>query len=1108
MEIEQNLKEQLMGLDQKARDELLVKFLLIAGISEENIKRIVVYLIDEWNASIYARNSIGYTSLILSLKQNYLDIAKDFIQRGVDVNDQENLEGYNALMAYTICCKEQDQQMTRLLIKQTKNLDAIDKEGNTALMLAITKHKLDIAEILIDKGANVNACTPNNHTPLLLAMANKFYTSDKTLSEKYENLIDKIYSKQEQQLFNSSINGNLECVNNLMKARADVNVQDEKGNTPLMLSLQNGHIEIASILLNRDTDTKCCLASQTHYSKDEAYGTLNRAIDVTLTNKQGKTALQIAKDKRDKIANSDMDSSKKEEVLKQYDTLIDTIAQRQNEQLIAAVKDGNFDAVNRLYFAKADFNIKDGNGNDLLSIVRKNSSKNADLRKKTAFKGIKKCIENRQKEQLQESYEKSSTENGVDFSALSVDDVAKYIGDIDNSKSSQTKSSTKKNKNKPKKKNNKKSNQQQEVATQATKPSVKDIDKSKTPDKKTKDSTAVVKNTTTISTTLSSINSVNQKPTTPTEKKTSTTVTAPVVDNVKSSTKSTATAKPIVSVKPTVAVKKEISSKQPEFSQEKQKTQLKQKETQKTETMPIKSKIIKNTHSIKNTEVLQGQQRPAKNLNDTEKNTTVSTTISSNEKSAKQQEQLISNTHQTSTTTPTEKKTSTTVTAPIVDNVKSSTKTTATVKPTVSIKQVQTSKAPTQQTENLQLLSSKNVQLKQGQKTQKTEITQPLAEPVVAAPTIQQGVAVLKENVSNFMEFKAENDGAERTKNGFILLSLLQQKEVGKAINFVSRCNGIIDFNVFDRDKEDFPLQAAIRNKQEYFVDILSQQPIHTSNFGRVARFMALKYVNAYQENDNDTAGYYADIWNKIKWNYIRQQTIFGEDSSYIGKTKEFCRIVDSCFNKKEFDYGEITQAGIDLTRARTQAMQTMVDGDVKRILQQDNPESYNSNSIQMNSLNGNYSTVSTRPAMQPMPPMQPTPVMPAMQPIQPMQVMPARYPMQAMQQMPAMQSMRAVQSMPAMQPMQVMPAMPVMQQMRPMQPMQVMQQMPVIQPMPVAQPMQVMPAMPAMQSMRVVQSMPAMQPRQVIQSTPAPIVRVNRNQGNQRSNGNGIGGL
>ena len=308
------------------------------------------------------------------------------------------------------------------------------------------------------------------------------------------------------------------------------------------------------------------------------------------------------------------------------------------------------------------------------------------------------------------------------------------------------------------------------------------------------------------------------------------------------------------------------------------------------------------------------------------------------------------------------------------------------------------------------------------------------------------------------MEFKAENDGAERTKNGFILLSLLQQKEVGEARNLVSRCNGIIDFNVFDREKEDFPLQAAIRNKQEYFVDILSQQPIHTSNFGRVARFIASEYVKAYQENDNDTAGYYAGIWNNIKNNYIgQQQTIFRNNSSYIGKTKEFCRIVDSCFFKGEFDYKEITQAGIDLTRARTQAMQTMVDDDVKRILHQDNPESY---STQMNSLNGNYSTVSTRPAMQPMPAM---PVMQQMQPMPPMQPTPV---------------------MPAMQPMQAMPVMPAMQ------------------------PMQVMPAMPAMQSMRVVQSMPAMQPRQVIQSTPAPIVRVNRNQGNQRSNGNGIGGL
>ena len=670
-----------MIIEQNPNDAL-IDCLFAKKTSEKEIKARVICLIDSYGASIHARNSIGYTLLILSLKQNYLDIAKEFIQRDVDVNDQENEEGYNALMTYAICCKEQDPQMTRLLIDKTENLDAIDKDGNTALMIAIIKHKLDIAEILIDKGVNINACTPNNHTPLLLAMANKFYTSDKTLSEKYKNLIDKIYSKQKQQLFDSSINGNLECVNNLMKARADVNVQNEEGNTPLMLSLQNGHIKIASILLNRDTDTKCCLKSQTYYSKDEVYSTLNRAIDVTLTNKQGKTALQIAKDKRDEIANSDMDSSKKEEVLKQYDEIINTIAQRQNEQLIEAVKSGNYDIVKRLYEAKADFNIKDENGKGLLSIAKNNLSRNQDSRSQMALIGIKKCIENRQKEQLQESSEKSSTENGVDFSTLSVDDVAKYIGDIDNSKSSQTKSSTKKNKKKSRKKNNKKPNQQQKVATQATKPSVKDIDKSKTPDKKTKDSTAVVENSATISTTPSSISSVNQaSTTTPTEKKTSTTVTAPIVDNVKSSTKTTAT------VKPTVSVKKETYSKQPECSQEKQTTQLKQgQKTQKTGTKPIKSKIIKNTPSIKNTEVLEGQQRPAKNLNDTEKNTTVSTMIPSNEKLAKKQEQLIPNTRQASTTQKTQP-----------------------LESTVSIKQVQTSKTPTQQTENLQLSSSKNV---------------------------------------------------------------------------------------------------------------------------------------------------------------------------------------------------------------------------------------------------------------------------------------------------------------------------------------------------------------------------------------------------------------
>ena len=59
----------------------LINHLSTKGASEKDIQERVIFLIDKRGASIYTRNSRSYTLLMLSLKQNYLDIAKEFIQR-------------------------------------------------------------------------------------------------------------------------------------------------------------------------------------------------------------------------------------------------------------------------------------------------------------------------------------------------------------------------------------------------------------------------------------------------------------------------------------------------------------------------------------------------------------------------------------------------------------------------------------------------------------------------------------------------------------------------------------------------------------------------------------------------------------------------------------------------------------------------------------------------------------------------------------------------------------------------------------------------------------------------------------------------------------------
>lgn len=69
-----------MEIKQDPNNEL-INYLSTEGASEKEIQSGVISLIDKCGASIYTRNSRSYTLLMLSLKQNYLDIAKEFIQR-------------------------------------------------------------------------------------------------------------------------------------------------------------------------------------------------------------------------------------------------------------------------------------------------------------------------------------------------------------------------------------------------------------------------------------------------------------------------------------------------------------------------------------------------------------------------------------------------------------------------------------------------------------------------------------------------------------------------------------------------------------------------------------------------------------------------------------------------------------------------------------------------------------------------------------------------------------------------------------------------------------------------------------------------------------------
>ncbi|HEX5108118.1 MAG TPA: ankyrin repeat domain-containing protein [Vicinamibacterales bacterium] len=165
-----------------------------------------------------------------------------------------------------------DARMVKMLLDAGAGVDRADEDGQTGLMLAIKTGELPIVEMLVKAGANVNVVEKfQNQTPLMWAV-----TAPKRAAEITKLLLSKganvkaraLYTDWPNQLSSepraqyrpvggltallyASRNGCYECVEALIGAGADVNVPTPEGVTPLMVSLDNDHNDVATLLLDR-----------------------------------------------------------------------------------------------------------------------------------------------------------------------------------------------------------------------------------------------------------------------------------------------------------------------------------------------------------------------------------------------------------------------------------------------------------------------------------------------------------------------------------------------------------------------------------------------------------------------------------------------------------------------------------------------------------------------------------------------------------------------------------------------------------------------------------------------------------------------------------------
>jgi ankyrin repeat protein len=237
----------LYGIDLNSLNNKKMSALCVAI---ENKKFELANILMDNGADINFRNGHNKSILGLAIESGNNELVLRLVQREANINDEDT---YIYLSNFI---KSGNKDLLELFFKYGSDINVKVKDNNTLLMEALKYSQEEIAELLIVKdSSNINDKNKNGDTALMFAVSNKNLTPtiiNKLLHKgsniNYEN------NQSETALIFALKNEQSEIAMLLINNGADINVLDMDHNTPLILAVKNRDISSIKLMLEKDVD--------------------------------------------------------------------------------------------------------------------------------------------------------------------------------------------------------------------------------------------------------------------------------------------------------------------------------------------------------------------------------------------------------------------------------------------------------------------------------------------------------------------------------------------------------------------------------------------------------------------------------------------------------------------------------------------------------------------------------------------------------------------------------------------------------------------------------------------------------------------------------------